>query len=662
VFIGVDIGGTFTDLALIAGGRVHIHKLFSTPTDPAAAMLDGLRALSATQPGSIDALRGVAHGSTVATNALIERRGAKTALLMTAGFRDVLFIGRQHRPDLYALQPTLPPPLIPREWCFDIPERLDYTGEVITPLDLDALNAVIDQLQAAGVEAVAICYLYSFVNPRHERITRDQILRRGWLTEAQIACSHEVLPQFREYERASATAIEAFIRPVMGPYISRLESGLGGVGLRIMRSDGAVMTARTARTQAIQTVLSGPAAGVAGAFFVAKQAGYDQIITLDMGGTSTDVALCPGKPTFTPERLIDGLPLRVTALDIETIGAGGGSIAQLDSGGALQVGPHSAGAVPGSIIYGRGGTQVTVSDANAVLGRLDPAHFLGGAAALDLESARAALAALGAQIGRDARGAAAGVIDVANANIEGAVRRVSVARGHDPRGFTLVAFGGAGPLHACAVAERLEMPRVLIPPHPGVMCAFGLLVADVGLEISRSVLGVLTAERTPQHAKLVGATLELAYESVEMLRREGFDPAASQAVVQVDMRYAGQAYELSIPYTPDVGALLAAFHAAHHAEFGFNLPHRPVETVNVRYRAAIPVPAPELAAQPEQPNDGANARIGERGGLTHYERTALIAGAAFSGPALILQPDSTTYVPEGWHVRADGWGNLILER
>jgi len=662
VFIGVDIGGTFTDLALIAGGRVHIHKLFSTPTDPAAAMLDGLRALSATQPGSIDALRGVAHGSTVATNALIERRGAKTALLMTAGFRDVLFIGRQHRPDLYALHPTLPPPLIPREWCFDIPERLDYTGEVITPLDLDALNAVIDQLQAAGVEAVAICYLYSFVNPRHERITRDQILRRGWLTEAQIACSHEVLPQFREYERTSATAIEAFIRPVMGPYISRLESGLGGVGLRIMRSDGAVMTARTARTQAIQTVLSGPAAGVAGAFFVAKQAGYDQIITLDMGGTSTDVALCPGRPTFTPERLIDGLPLRVTALDIETIGAGGGSIARLDSGGALQVGPHSAGAVPGSIIYGRGGTQVTVSDANAVLGRLDPAHFLGGAAALDLEPARAALAALGAQIGRDALGAAAGVIDVANANIEGAVRRVSVARGHDPRGFTLVAFGGTGPLHACAVAERLEMPRVLIPPHPGVMCAFGLLVADVGLEISRSVLGVLMAENTPQHAKLVGTTLELAYESVEMLRREGFDPATSQAVVRVDMRYAGQAYELSIPYTPDVGALLAAFHAAHHAEFGFSLPHHPVETVNIRHRAVIPVPAPELAAQPEQPNDGANARIGEQGGLTHYERAALIAGAAFSGPALILQADSTTYVPEGWHVRADGWGNLILER
>jgi N-methylhydantoinase A len=297
-----------------------------------------------------------------------------------------------------------------------------------------------------------------------------------------------------------------------------------------------------------------------------------------------------------------------------------------------------------------------------VLGRLDPAHFLGGAAALDLEPARAALAALGAQIGRDARGAAAGVIDVANANIEGAVRRVSVARGHDPRGFTLVAFGGAGPLHACAVAERLEMPRVLIPPHPGVMCAFGLLVADVGLEISRSVLGVLMAENTPQHAKLVGTTLELAYESVEMLRREGFDPATSQAVVRVDMRYAGQAYELSIPYTPDVGALLAAFHAAHHAEFGFSLPHHPVETVNIRHRAVIPVPAPELAAQPEQPNDGANARIGERGGLTHYERTALIAGAAFSGPALILQPDSTTYVPEGWHVRADGWGNLILER
>ncbi|HVU13622.1 MAG TPA: hydantoinase/oxoprolinase family protein [Phototrophicaceae bacterium] len=649
MFVGVDIGGTFTDLVLSADGELKIHKLLSTPGDPAQAMLAGLRAVS---PQGLEVLARIAHGTTVATNAILERKGAKSALITTQGFRDLLFIGRQNRPLVYALAPELPPPLIPREHCYEVPERLDHTGAVLQPLDLVALDHVLDQIEAAGIESVAIGLLYSYVNGDHERAVRARILERGLLTEEQIALSCEVLPEFREYERASTVALEAYVRPVMSRYLGHLESTLPLPGsLRVMKSDGGIISANNARRRTILTALSGPAAGVIGAFHVAKLAGFDQIISLDMGGTSTDVALCPGTPIRRSESEIDGLPLRMRLLDIETVGAGGGSIARLDSGGALRVGPESAGADPGPICYGRGGTQVTVSDANAVLGRLDAEHFLGGQMMLDLDAAQSAVQALADQMHLALEEAALGVLALANANIDRAVRRVSIARGYDPRDFTLVAFGGAGPLHACDVAARLNIPRVLIPRSPGVLCALGLLVADVTLDTSASLLGSSISVDDLVNNLLARARDELT--------REGIAEADMSFTPLLDARYRGQAYELTIPLSDDIEG---AFHAAHERAYGHALPGREVELVNLRLQATGSLDKPTLMPEPIIENDGSSAHIGHRHGLTLYQREQFTPGARFSGAALIFQLDSTVYVPEGWSAQVDGYRNLVLSR
>lgn len=660
--VGVDIGGTFTDLVISVDGRLKIHKLLSTPPNPAEAMLAGLETIT---PGGLEALTRVSHGSTVATNAILERKGAKTALLTTQGFRDVLFIGRQHRPDLYALQPQLPPPLIPRRWCYEVPERLDYTGAVLKPLDMTALDSVLDAMEQQGIESLAVCFLYSYVNSDHEQAVKQRILECGLLAEWQIALSCEVLPEFREYERASTVALDAYVRPVMSRYITRLEQELPQqTALRIMKSDGGVMSAARVRQQAIQTALSGPAAGVIGAFHVAKLAGYDHIITLDIGGTSTDVALCPGEPVRRPESEIDGLPLRIRLLDIETIGAGGGSIARLDAGGALRVGPESAGSAPGPICYGRGGEQVTVSDANAVLGRLDPDHFLGGGMTLHAEDARAAAAQLGAQMNRSAEEAALGILNIANVNIDRAMRRVSVARGYDPRDFTLVAFGGAGPLHACDVAERLEIPRVLVPRYPGVLCAFGLLMADVELDYSRSILEANTEET---RANLDALLDEMMQQASGDLQQEGLSEQQMHFHPLVDLRYQGQAYELNVPYIQgeEPASLAQRFHDAHARTYGHAMPERVVEVVNLRLRAMGAVEKPLLEAEQVHPHTAepsGQKLSGDGLTLNLYERESLMPGAQLSGAALVFQFDSTVYIAPGWSARMDGYRNLIVER
>lgn len=656
--VGVDIGGTFTDLVLDDRGRLRIHKLLSTPGNPAHAMLEGLKALAL---GGLSTIKTVSHGSTVATNAILERKGARTALITTGGFRDVLAIGRQNRPQLYALHPQLPAPLIARELCYEVPERLDYTGAVIKPLDVSALDAVLDEISGQDVDAVAVCFLYSFVNPAHEQAVRTRIVELGLLEDWQIALSCEVLPEFREYERASTVALEAYVRPIMNRYISTLEQELPeDTSLRIMKSDGGVIGAARVKEQAIQTALSGPAAGLIGAFHIAQVAGYDNIITLDMGGTSTDVALCPGELIRRPQSEIDGLPLRVRLLDIETVGAGGGSIARVDTGGALRVGPESAGADPGPIAYDRGGEQVTVSDANVVLGRLDAEHFLGGQMALNVAAARKAVKALAKSMKLTPEAAAAGIIEIANVNIDRAVRRVSIARGHDPRDFTLVAFGGAGPLHACEVAQRLEIPRVLVPRYPGVLCALGLLVADVTLDYSRSVLGPVTIDST---AALYGQLDEMIEQARVDLTHEGIGEEAMVFHGMLDMRYAGQAYELTVPFGPD---LLSAFHEAHQRTYGHEMPQRQVEAVNLRLQAIGLSEKPTLS--PEEPESAAEAVIGqssaktaEGAALVFYNREALSVDARFVGPALVFQLDSTVFVPAGWSARVDAYYNLILE-
>lgn len=658
MLVGVDIGGTFTDLALSIGGRLKIYKLLSTPRDPAEAMLAGLAAIT---PGGLNAISQVAHGSTVATNAILERKGAKTALITTHGFRDILAIGRQNRPVLYDLHPTLPAALIPPELCFEVPERLDHTGAVLTPLDMAALDAVLDNIAAKGIESVAVCFLYSFINPKHERAVRMRIAERGLLQSYQIALSSEVLPEFREYERTSTVALEAYVRPVMIRYIEHLESQLPKTAsLRIMKSDGGVTSAQRIKQQAVQTALSGPAAGVIGAFHIAKLAGFDHIITLDIGGTSTDVALCPGEPIRRAESEIDGLPLRMRLLDIETIGAGGGSIARLDAGGALRVGPESAGAVPGPIVYGQGGQQITVSDANTVLGRLDPEHFLGGQMALTLEPAHGAIQRLAKDMGMTVEAAAAGIVDVANVNIDRALRRVSIARGHDPRNFTLVAFGGAGPLHACAVAERLDIPRVLVPRYPGILCAFGLLVADVVVEHHRPVMQIADAHTVARLRALQG---ELLAQARSDLAREGIPEDRWQFNGLLDMRYKGQAYELTVQFK---GNVIKAFHAAHETTYGHAMLEREVEIVNLRLQGIGQVDKALITPEPLVDNDGSAALLGEKTLLDGaqsalYDREQLTAGARFSGGALVFQLDSTVYIPEGWSAVVDGYRNLILE-
>ncbi len=661
MLVGVDIGGTFTDLVLSIGGELRIHKLLSTPHDPAQAMLAGLAAIS---PGGLDAITQVAHGSTVATNAILERRGARTALITTQGFRDILAIGRQNRQALYALQPKIPTPLIPRQWCYEVPERLAYSGAVLIPLDMQALDRVLDAISAQSIESVAVCFLYSYVNPAHERAVRARILERGLLLESQVALSCEVLPEFREYERASTVALEAYVRPLMSRYLDRLERDLpAGCSLRVMKSDGGVISARSASRQAIQTALSGPAAGVIGAFHVASLAGYDHIITLDIGGTSTDVSLCPGMPVLRPEREIDGLPLRVRLLDIETVGAGGGSIARLDAGGALRVGPQSAGADPGPISYGHGGQQITVSDANAILGRLDAAHFLGGRMALDVAAARTALESLAGQMNTTVQAAALGIVQVANVNIDRAIQRVSIARGHDPRDFTLIAFGGAGPLHACEVAERLSIPRVLVPRYPGVLCAFGLLAADIVLDYSQSVLGPLTADTAQRLRTLTEEMLLRAHRDME---REGAPMDRIFAAPVVDLRYQGQAYEL--PVSMAEADLVAAFHEEHARRYGHAMPERAVEAVTLRVQATSAMPKPPIALEDVIANDGSEALVGQRpegpGGepMQLYERERLRPGARFDGPALAFQLDSTVFIAPGWTARVDGYRNLLLER
>ena len=654
---GVDIGGTFTDLVLSADGQIKIHKLLSSPANPADSMLKGLERIA---PGGIAALQQVAHGSTVATNAILERKGAKTALIATQGFRDLLFIGRQNRPVLYALHPTLPPPLIPRGRCYEIPERLDPQGQVLLPLDMDALDRVLGQIAQQQVDSIAVCLLFSYVNDRHEQQVKRRIIESGILRDDwQIVLSSEVLPEFREYERASTTALEAYVRPVMSRYIAQLEAELpAGTSLRIMKSDGGMMRAGRVRRQAINTALSGPAAGVMGAFHVAQGAGYEKIITLDMGGTSTDVALIDGQPQPRAESAIDGLPLRVRMLDIETIGAGGGSIARLDAGGALRVGPQSAGASPGPIIYGRGGRQVTLSDANALLGRLDAAHFLGGAMRLDVDAGRRAVQRLAQRSGLSLIETAKGIVDIANVNIDRAIRRVSIARGHDPRDFTLVAFGGAGPLHACEAAQRLDIPRALIPHTPGVLCALGLLIADVAIEYSQSVMCLAQSENIVRLHERQRVLMSAAEAD---LRQEGIAGSDMLFSVSVDMRYEGQAYELNVPFAD---ALVRDFHEAHQAAYGHAMHERRVEIVNIRVKAAGITAKPPLGRQPIQAQ--AARSFAEKpsplgGSIKLFQREELPAGAAFEGEALVFQMDSTTYVPPGWQARVDGALNLILE-
>lgn len=655
--IGVDTGGTFTDLVLLVPDGVAVHKVRSTPQDPSRAILEGIADLCA-GAGLPSAAADVVHGSTVATNAVLERKGARVALVTTAGFEDVLRIGRQTRSELYNLRVQERRPIVESALCFGVPERIAADGSVLTPIDPGDLDALVPRLSTAGVTAVAVCFLHAYRNPAHEIAAADRLAAAGFA----VSVSHRVLREYREFERWSTTAVDAYVTPLMATYLSALEAALGSSRLRIMQSNGGSISAATARGNAVRTILSGPAAGAVGAHAVAGAAGYQRVISFDMGGTSTDVSLVDGALGTTTESTVGDFPVRLPVIDIHTVGAGGGSIACIDSGGSLRVGPRSAGAQPGPICYGTG-QELTVTDANLLLGRLDPAYFLGGRMRLDADRVHEVARHMGATLGLSGVALAEGIVRVANANMERAIRVVSVQRGFDVREFALLAFGGAGGMHACEIAATLEISTVIVPRYAGVLSALGMLLADVTRHYSHTVLRRSDA--------VMADDLDVLFAPLEAqaraeLRAEGFDGDALRIERSLDVRYVGQSYEIGVPVSP---SYRQDFDSAHARLYGYANPVRATEIVNLRLVATGVTVKPPLPAAciersaPAAPDHTAPARFGGRRVSTAFYRwDALPGGSVGEGPAVVAGAQATAVVPPGFRFRIDEWGNLVAAR
>ena len=677
--IGVDSGGTFTDVCLFddASGRVAVWKVSSTPSDPsdgiARGVEEGLHVVGAVA-ADIDYF---GHGTTVATNALIQHRGVKTGLITTGGFRDLLEIGRQKRPDLYDMQADKPPVLVSRDLRLEVPERMRHDGTVETPLDEDAFRNAVRTLRAAGVEAVAVCFLYGFVSTEHESAAA-RILAEEF-PDAFASISHQVAPEFREFERLSTTVVNAYLGPVMRRYIGRLAERLTGLGVtatpHLTQSNGGVIGFGQAARLPVRTVLSGPSTGVVGAQAIGRAVGMEELITFDMGGTSTDVALLAnGQCRLTGEAMVHGYPIKAPMLDIHTVGAGGGSIAFIDSGGLLKVGPRSAGADPGPVCYGRGNDEATVTDANVVLGTLNPSFLLGGRMPVRRDLAVAAIDRLASALGMERMATAAGIISVVTANMARAIRVISVQRGYDPRDYALMAFGGAGPLHAARLARELDISRILVPRNPGILCAMGLLLTDLRADFAVTRLSLLAPSALPG---VRDSFSELDAMAAEWFAAEGIPAPDRRTARTVDMRYAGQNYELPI-VLPDgeIGpdtllALADCFADAHRRMYGFIAEEDPVQLVTFRVEASGVVPKATFEAQPDAGPDASVAIVSSRevwmsetGGFAAcsvYDRNRLRAGNRFAGPAIVEQMDATTVVPPGWVARVEPFLNVILE-
>ncbi|MGD2120928.1 MAG: hydantoinase/oxoprolinase family protein [Gemmatimonadota bacterium] len=648
--LAVDTGGTFTDLLLLADGVLSTLKVPSTPGDPADAVLAGCRQLL----GGPRAYR-LLHGSTVSTNALLERKGARVVLVTNRGFEDILEIGRQNRPQLYALVGRRPSPLVFREDRIGIRGRAGADGEEIEALDPAELEALPGQVEAA--EALAVVLLHSYANPDHEEAVAASLEGLG----IPLSVSSRLLPEYREYERTSTTAVNAYVSPVMSRYLGRLHRESGASPVHIMASNGGAVPVDRARREPVHTVLSGPAGGVVGALAWAERAGFRDIITFDMGGTSTDVSLCPGRPLHTREFEIAGQPVAVPVIDIHTVGAGGGSMARIDAGGALRVGPESAGADPGPIAYGRGGSQLTVTDAHVWLRRLPVEAFLGGTGRLDRAIISEPLQRLAESLGKTLEDAAEGVLSVANTAMERALRVISVERGFDPADFVIVAFGGAGALHVTELADRLGTGRALVPPDPGLLSAYGMLAASPTREISRTLL-VGSGDPDPE-GQLEEAFRSLEAQAVEEMVEEGNDRESLTIRHWVDARYRGQSFELRVPREGWVDA----FHRAHEERYGYSRPGSSVEAVTLRAVAEAPplplAPTPLSEADNDPPFEVGTAYYeGNEIRLRRVWRKDLLKGHCLEGPAIVLEYSSTTWLPPGWHLEVDAWGSLLLSR
>jgi N-methylhydantoinase A len=675
--VGVDVGGTFTDLTAVdeATGRVVVTKVPSEPRNEAAALLAGLQALGI---ASLQ-VRRIVHGTTVGTNAVLERRGARVAVLTTAGFRDLIEIGRTKRniPALFVPTFVRPKPVVERKHRFEVTERLNADGSVLVPLDTVSVERAIDRALGGGVEAIAVCLLHAYLNPAHERLIAD--IAKSRAPGLPVSCSADVVPEYREFERFSTTVLNAYLQPLMDEYLESLEERLRatgyGHGVLTVGSSGGMMTTTTARRLPIKTIFSGPAGGVSQACFVGAAAGARDFITYDMGGTSTDVCLVRDlTPVMTSDSMVGAFPVKVPQIDMHSVGAGGGSIAWLDVDGSLQAGPRSAGARPGPAAYGHGGTEATVTDANVVLGRIGGAKPLGGAIGIDREKARAAVANLAARMGATlgVEALAEGIVRIAVARMTSAIREISIQRGYDPRDFTLIAFGGAGPMHALAMAEEIGIPRVLVPRHPGNFSALGLLASDIKHDDVRTRVGPLRE----QGALLVGLFEEMAGAARRQLEAEGFAPEQQRLRRSLDLRYRGQAFELSVDVgvaetpLPAMEAIEADLHRRHKTSYGHANLDAVVELVNARLVAYGVVPKP--AAEPYRSGSKTlDAALVERravwfDGAGHecpvWERERLPERAEVVGPAIVEEFGATTVVLPGWLGALDVLGNIKLDK
>ena len=678
--LGVDVGGTFTDLVLYntETNQLEFAKTPSTPDDLTMGIKKGVQELIERLKLHPREVSFFAHGTTVATNTLLERKGARMALVTTEGFRDVLEVGRQDRPHLYDWRKRRSEPLVPRHLRFEVRERVLYTGEILVPLTEEEIQNLIRQVREANVKSVAVCLIHSYANPTYEKAIGEALSKM--LPYVTVTVSHEILPEFKEYERMSTTVINAYVAPVMKGYLQRLQSRVSELdidaNIHIMQSNGGMMGVDTTMGRTVHTILSGPAAGVIGSVALANQAGELNCISVDMGGTSLDVSLSyDGKIRLKKDGEVDRLPIKVPMVDIHTLGAGGGSIAWIDSGGALRVGPRSAGAYPGPACYGQGGGDATVTDANLVLGRLGAKSFLGGRMVLDYQNAWKVINnKLAEPLGLSVEEAADGIVRVVNAEMTRGIRVVSVAKGYDPREFCLVAFGGAGPVHAAELAAELDIPRVMVPTAPGVTSALGLLMADLRHDYVRTVLGRVDNRAL---AELNAQYDEMEAEATAQMHREDVESSFVTLHRSADVRYVGQGYELELPVELDalnvgiIDGVFDRFHNEHQRQYGYCTPDSPVEIVNLRLTALAKFPRPardpavlDGTTNPTKPLKGTRKVYfrNEPTVTSIYDRNQIRPGDIVTGPAIIEQLDSTTVVWPIQHARADAFRNLILER
>lgn len=678
LYVGIDIGGTFVDVVVYdtATRELHLTKASSTPRDPATGFFNGIDRLMAQDELNLEEISRLLHGSTVATNAVLEAKGSRIGLITTEGFRHILEIGRAYIPGIFTnyMRWEKPERLVPLERVREIPERLAVDGSVVRPLDEAAVRQAIEELLTHDIEALAIALLHSYVNPNHERRVAE--IARELAPELYISCSSDVLPEYREYERTMTTVLNAYVMPVVARYLEHIAAGLEERGvpakIQIVRSDAGVMSLTAARERPVNTVLSGPAGGVQGATYVAAAAGFPNIVSMDMGGTSTDVCLSTAaEPRLSTDTWVSHYPVKVPLIDITTIGAGGGSLAYVSSAGALRVGPQSAGADPGPACYGRGGTRPTVTDANAVLGRL-PLELAGGALRLDIAAAKAAIDEhIARPLGLTVEAAAHGILRIVNESMLGALRVVSVQQGIDPRDLVLVPFGGAGPVHGAEMARLAGISTMLVPPTPGVLSALGFLLADVTNVFTRTRVGVIGALDVAAYNRELAQLVE---QADAWLDREGIAPAARAVEITLDLRYQGQAYELPIKVDRELDGAAwqqaaARFHAEHKTRYGFDQPFAPVEVVTLRVTAIGHVPTLTLQPGEEAGPDARHAIVTSHpvyfgDGFRDtpiYDRAQLLPGNIVPGPALITQPDSTTLLHPEQTARVDGYGNLIVQ-